>query len=112
MIRKMLLVTAAVMGLMAATGSSAQAGHCHHGGGYGRGYGGYGGGYGYRGGPGYGYGGGVAYVPRVVPAPVYPYPVYAPYGAPYGGNPYGYGYAPYGQAFGVRSGNFSLFLGR
>lgn len=111
MIRKMLLVTAAVMGLMAATGSSAQAGHCHHGGGYGRGYGGYGG-YGYRGGPGYGYGGGVAYVPRVVPAPVYPYPVYAPYGAPYGGNPYGYGYAPYGQAFGVRSGNFSLFLGR
>lgn len=122
MIRKMLLVTAAVMGMMAVSGGSVQAGHCHHGGGHGRGYsgyggyrGGYGGGYGgYYGGPSYGYGGGIVVAPRYVPAPVYP--VYPSYGVPYGGNPYGYGgyggYVPYNQAFGVRSGNFSLFLGR
>ena len=114
MFRKVMLVAAAVGGLMLA-GGTAQAGHCHHGHSHGRGYG-YGGyhggpyhsGYSYRGGygGGYGYSSGVVVVPRYVPAPVYP-----GYGNPYGGYPYG-SYGPYGPAFGLQTGNFSLYLGR
>ena len=120
MVQKLILAaaTAAVIGVLAAMGTTAEAGHRHHnhhgnshGGGY---YGGH-------------YGGGVVYAPRVYAQPVYPYPVYQNYGptcvhSPYGGgggygygygNGYGYGgYAPYGQSIGVRSGNFSLYLGR
>lgn len=111
MIRKLALVSAVVLGLMVLTGGSVQAG-CHPGGG--RGHGGYrGGGYGHHHGvPRYGYGGGAMMGPRVMPAPVYPYPVYPNYGYgyPYGAAPYGNG--PYNQAFGLRTGNFSLFLAR
>ncbi len=117
MVQKLILAaaTAAVIGILAATGTTAEAGHRHHahhhhGHSHGGSYGGY-------------YGGGVVYAPRVYAQPVYPYPVYQSYRpscahSPYGGgygypSGYGYGgYAPYNQAFGVRSGNFSLFLGR
>jgi hypothetical protein len=105
MIRKWMLVAVAAAGVIAASGWSAQAGHCGPRGGFGYGYG-YGPRYGavYGRPYGYGYGRPVVVAPRVVPAPVYPYPVAPGYG-------YGYGYAPYGQAFGLQTGNFSLFLG-
>jgi hypothetical protein len=46
----------------------------------------------------------------IVAPPAYGYPVYGtPYGDPYG---YPYGYPAYGSALGIRTGNFSLFLGR
>ena len=108
MFRKLTLAAVAAAGVMMAAGGTAEAG-CHRGGfGYGPRFSGYYGrpyGYGYR---------GVVMAPRVVPAPVYAYPVYPNYGYPYGGYPYGVygGYGPYGQAFGLQTGNFSLFLGR
>lgn len=115
MIRKVMLAAVTAVGLMTVGLGSAEAG-CHRGG-----YGGYGGyGYGpryggYYGGPGYGFGGGVVVAPRVVTVPPPVYPVYPSYGYSYGA-PYGYGgygaYGPYGQAFGLQTGNFSMFLGR
>jgi hypothetical protein len=109
MIRKLIVAAAAALaiGVLAATGTKAEAGHRHVHGGHRCGPA-----YGVYGGPavGYGYGyGGVIVAPRVVTVPVAPYPPYPVYGYPYG---YGYGYAPYGQAFGLQTGNFSLFLGR
>jgi hypothetical protein len=100
MLRKLAFGTIAAIGLLTLTGVSADAG-CHP-----RGYG-----------PRYGrfYGGrAYPYGPAVVvaPQPVLPAPPYTAYPV-YGYYPYNYGYGPgYRQAFGLQTGNFSLFLGR
>ena len=108
MLRKLMIGTVAAAGLMMAMGVSADAG-CRPRGAYGP-RGGFPGGPGYGYG-GYGYGGGVVLAPR----PVTAYPMYGYYPINYGYGPgfaYG-GYGPgYGQAFGLRTGSFSMFLGR